>query len=43
MADVLGQEARDRAALERTAQLLLQVASLSEEDVQTMLSERAGP
>ncbi len=40
MAEALGQEASDPAALEQTAQLLLRVAGLSDEDVQTMLAER---
>jgi amino acid adenylation domain-containing protein len=40
MAEALGEEASDPAALERTAQLQLRVAALSDEDVQTMLAER---
>jgi amino acid adenylation domain-containing protein len=40
MAEALADEASDPAALERTAQLLLRVAALSDEDVQTMLAER---
>jgi amino acid adenylation domain-containing protein len=40
MAEALADEAPDPAALERTAQLLLRVAALSDEDVQTMLAER---
>ena len=40
MAEALGEEASDPAALEQTAQLLLRVAGLSDEAVQTMLAER---
>jgi amino acid adenylation domain-containing protein len=40
MAEALAQEASDSTALERTAQLLLRVGSLSDEEVQTMLAER---
>ncbi|HMG99373.1 MAG TPA: phosphopantetheine-binding protein, partial [Gaiellales bacterium] len=40
MAEALREEASDPAALELTAQLLLRVAALSDEDVQTMLAER---
>jgi amino acid adenylation domain-containing protein len=40
MAEALTEEAPDPAALERTAQLQLRVAALSDEDVLTMLAER---
>src|SRR5207253_6059634 len=40
MAEALWEEAPDSTALERTAQLRLRVASLSDEEVQTMLAER---
>jgi amino acid adenylation domain-containing protein len=40
MAEALGEEASEPAALEQTAQLLLRVAGLSDEAVQTMLAER---